>query len=209
MSKPDKNKDNKAKRKRSYWWIKVFFLTLVLSFAFTLASKAVVTEKTHFAVAAAVLVFFIVMNIMCDILGTAITTCEPEPFQSMAARKIKGAKTALRILKNAEKFDSVINDVIGDICAIICGATGAALAVKLVEKYGLGSTEMWWIIGLSALTAALMIGGKAFFKKIAITKSRPIVFFFARAAAVFFHENKKTKPRKKEPPTVNENGTDN
>ncbi|GHV01622.1 hypothetical protein FACS1894211_11720 [Clostridia bacterium] len=194
MSKSDNNPKS-GKPRRSRWWIKVFFLTLVLSALFSFVSETVLT-RMHFAIAAGLLLIFIAVNILCDIMGTAATTCEIEPFQSMAARKIKGAKTALRILKHAEKFDNITNDVVGDICAIVSGAMGAVLAVKLIETYEWSPYSIWISVAVSALMAAIIVSGKAFFKKISIDHSHAIVAFIAKIASVFMREDKKDKKRK-------------
>ncbi|MDR1093852.1 MAG: hypothetical protein LBL66_06855, partial [Clostridiales bacterium] len=151
MAKSDNNNKH-GKSKRSYWWIKVFFLTLALSAAFGFISETVLT-RTHFIVAAVVLLVFMVVNVVCDVLGTAVATCEVEPFQSMAARKIKGAKTALRILKHAEKFNNITNDVVGDICAVVGGAMGVALVRQIIKPYEWDEGNIYRILVFVAASA--------------------------------------------------------
>jgi len=206
MSKKDStnNSHKPNKPKRSYWWLKVFFLTLALSAAFGLVTETILSQTAdssstgarvaRIIIASALLLIFIVINVVCDVLGTAATTCEVEPFQSMAARKMKGAKTALRILKHAEKFDNIVNDVIADICAIICGAMGVTLALEIVRPYNWDAESIYRIlifVGVSALIAALIVSVKAYLKKLSRIHSHKVVMFIARVASPFMRGDKR------------------
>ena len=81
---------------------------------------------------------------------------------------------AIEAIKNADIVANFCNDVVGDICGIVSGSAGAAIAAKILlgaqDNY-----EMWVGIMVSALIAALTVGGKAFGKKIAMKKNKEIV----------------------------------
>ncbi len=70
-----------------------------------------------YAVAIIVLAVFIALGIVFDMIGVAVTAADPKPFHSMAAHKEKGAKEAIRLLKNANQVSSFCNDVVGDTSA--------------------------------------------------------------------------------------------
>jgi CBS domain containing-hemolysin-like protein len=105
----------------------------------------------------------------------------------MASNKIKGAKRAVTFCKNATKLGSVFADVIGDICGIVSGASGAALVV-FIAKDGGSTAELIASIGVSAVIGALTVGGKAIFKHFAIKYNKQIVFGFARFTTFFKRE---------------------
>ena len=106
-------------------------------------------------------------------IGVAVTSSNEEPLHAMSSKKIKGAKKAVSFKKNADKVSSFCNDVIGDICGIISGSAGVAVATSLANTYNLNIFHTTLIV--TAIIAALTIGGKAFCKKIAINNNHKIV----------------------------------
>ena len=116
-------------------------------------------------------------------IGVAVTASDESKFHSMSAQKVKGAKMAVRLKKNADKVSSFCNDVVGDICGIISGSTGAVISIKIVEIFKLNSLLVTLII--MGIISALTIGGKALVKGIAIKKSNNILFNFAKILSIF------------------------
>jgi hypothetical protein len=116
-------------------------------------------------------------------IGVAVTSSDEQPFHSMSSRRIKGAKTAVKLKKNADKTSSFCNDVIGDICGIISGAVGASIASSISLKFNIPIFISSLFI--TALIASLTIGGKAIFKSIAINKSNEILYEFAKVIDFF------------------------
>ena len=115
-----------------------------------------------------------------------VLTITEKQFNSMSARKVRGAKTAVMFRKNAEKVSSFCNDVIGDICGIISGSAGVMIATRVATKFSL---PVFWIsLAVTALIAALTIGGKALGKGIAIAKGNQILFVFAKVISFFKRE---------------------
>ena len=134
-----------------------------------------------------ILVFlFIFIGIVFDIVGVAVATADEKPFHSMGAQKIKGAKTAVYLKKNASKVSSFCNDVIGDICGIISGSAGVTIAVSLSNYFNISLMPVTLFI--TAVIAALTIGGKALGKGFAMSKSNNILFTFAKIISVFRKE---------------------
>ena len=85
--------------------------------------------------------------------------------------------------KNSEKASSFCNDVIGDICGIVSGSAGVALAAILSSSNNFDMFITTLII--TAIIAALTIGGKAIGKATAINKSTVILYEFSKVASLF------------------------
>lgn len=195
----DKNgqsdKKKKPKKKHNVWWIKAVIISLVLSAFFSYISN-LVEDSNQVIVVIVLLAFLVLMGILFDAIGVAVTSCDVTPIISMASRKVYGAKTALNLVKNSDTVSSVCNDLVGDIFSIISGACSAALVVKLTVKFNESPTVQTVIsIAVSALVSAMTIGGKAFMKKIAIDNSKDFVMFVARVLAFFSKDERKIRKK--------------
>ena len=141
---------NKAvKRKIQPWWmwpVKILVITLFLSLSFSVLSE-VLLSNVGIAVSVVVIVFLLVVGIISDMIGVATTACSLEPFTAMCSRKVRGARVAMGLVKNAEKVSSICNDVVGDICGILSGAAGASITVKFISENMTNSIQ---ILGFSA-----------------------------------------------------------
>ncbi len=181
-SKQKKEDDKQVKKpqKRNTWFVKALFLTLILSFTFSLISELVI-GNAPLAVAYLLIVLLVVIAVVTDMIGTAAAACDIEPFLAMSARKVKGSKMAVRLAKNAEKVSSVCADIIGDICGIVSGACGSAIVVKQFVD----GTSIFVSVLFSAVIAAITVSGKAFGKTYAMTNSNKIIFAVARVLSVF------------------------
>ena len=184
-------KGGKPKKKRDLWAVKITVISLFLS-AFISFLTELTSSAENIAVTVVILLFLIAASIMFDGIGVSVTSCDITPIVSMASKKEYGAKTAMWLVKNNEKVSNVCNDVIGDIFGIISGACGAAIAIRIVTMTD-ESWEQWTAIAVSAVVSALTIGGKAFLKNIAISKSKEFVLFVARIIAVFDPEERRRR----------------
>ncbi|OGO91072.1 MAG: hypothetical protein A2Y17_12000 [Clostridiales bacterium GWF2_38_85] len=191
---PRRKKDKKKERQNQYRWaIKVFLISFVITAVLSLISGESM-NSLPVIIAFILLFIFIFIGILFDIIGLAVATAAESPFHSMASRKSKIGKTAVMLLKNADKVASVCNDVIGDIAGVVSGATGAAIAAKIFinEDYG-----FWITLLLTSCIAALTVGGKALGKRIAMTKSVEIVMGFAKVICLFTGRDSKKKQNRK------------
>ncbi len=121
-----------------------------------------------------ILFAFIFLGIIFDMIGIAATSATEKELHSMAARRVKGAKQAVWLCKNAEKVASFCNDVVGDISGIISGATGAVITARITSGMGAAPT-MLVTLAITGMVAALTIGGKAMFKAIGMSCSIQII----------------------------------
>ena len=128
--KPEKS--GKKKESRFRWAVQVFFISVALSAVLSLVSNEAMAGA-GLALAFGVLMGFILLGILFDIIGVAVTAADERPFHSMAAHKIPGAREALRLIRRANKVSSFCNDVVGDICGIVSGSTAAVIVVQLQD----------------------------------------------------------------------------
>ena len=183
----DNNKKNKSTKTPWYvWGIKIFVLSFILTMIFSFFTETIISGSA-LIVCIIVLLVLLIINITCDILATAVTSCHIKPFLAMASSKIKGAKMAVYMCKNSHKFSSICADVVGDICGIISGSAGAALVLLILMKNS-GIKSVLLSILISSIIAAFTVGGKAFGKTLAIKHNQKIVFFFAKIFAFFIKE---------------------
>lgn len=177
-------KEKRKLNKLTIWTIKITLITFVLSAFFSYLSE-ITTASAPLAVAFMLLILLIVINIIFDAVSIAVTSCDLAPLLSMAARKVKGSRIAILLVKNAERVSNICGDVIGDICGIISGACTVAIVIKIIETSNIQGATFWITIAFSSVVAALTVGGKAVFKEIAIKNSRELVMFTARILSVF------------------------
>jgi CBS domain containing-hemolysin-like protein len=160
------------------WVVRIFLMSVVLSGVLSLLSGTLLTGAGYVS-AILTLIFFVLLGIVFDVVGVAVTAASPSPFHSMASHRTKGAKESLFLLRNSEKVASFCNDVVGDICGIISGTAAAVIAVEAYNAVQRPSVRVIQLL-LSALVAALTICGKAFCKQIALDNCTSIVHLTAR-----------------------------
>lgn len=177
MSKKGKNKTNYS------WIIKITLLSLIISFIFSLGSE-ITLPNLNVISGIILIIIFIVIGIIFDMVGVAVTSSNITPFHSMNARKVKGASLAINLINNANKVSSFCNDVIGDICGIISGSAGVIIATNISFTFNFNSLLVSLIT--TSLIAALTIGGKALGKTFAVKNSNDIVFKFSKILSVFY-----------------------
>ena len=178
-----KKQEKKGKGEgRFRWAIQVFFLSVVLSAVLSLASEEAL-DGAGMALAFVVLACFILLGIVFDIIGVAVTAADERPFHSMAAHRTPGAREALGLIRKASKVSSFCNDVVGDICGIISGSTAAIIVTRLQEAFSLRSVVI--SLAITALVSGLTIGGKAVGKTFAIEKSTAVLQLVGRVLHLF------------------------
>ena len=173
MSKPDPSAVKRERNKTIRWVVTIFFTTILISGTISLLSDEIMA-RSGMAVAFLILLFIILIGIIFDIIGVAVTSADEKPFHSMAARKVPGAQEAIRLLRNAERVSSICNDVIGDICGVVSGSASATIAAQVLAKFDF-SWPMVVSLVMSALVAGLTVGGKAIGKTFAMNSCTTIV----------------------------------
>ena len=174
-------------KKRNTWPIIITILAFFISLLFSFISESIM-PSVPILIGIIILITFILIGIIFDMIGVAVTSSNEEPLHAMSSKKIKGAKKAVSFKKNADKVSSFCNDVIGDICGIISGSAGVAVATSLANTYNLNIFYTTLIV--TAIIAALTIGVKAFCKKIAINNNHKIVYLTAKILSKFEKKKK-------------------
>ncbi|SFD52797.1 hypothetical protein SAMN05216238_10283 [Lentibacillus persicus] len=183
--------------------VTIAVITFVLAAIFAVISESVLSNVVW--ILGLFIVFIIVfVGVVFDMLGIAATSATEKPFHAMAAEKVNGAKEAVNITRNADKFASFCNDVIGDISGVVSGTASATVVLQIAHIFGEGdgsSLQIVLSVVLTSLVAALTVGGKAIGKFAAINFSTDLIFFAGKIIAfieknfkisIFPKEDKKT-----------------
>ena len=186
-------KETKKSNGNKSWVVKVMALSFCVSATLSYVSKSALNEVSV-VVAFILLLLFIFLGIIFDIIGTAVTAADTKPFNSMAARKVRGAKASLFLVSKASTVSNICNDVVGDICGIVSGTMTAVIAVEVSDLFSI--SELVSAIIMTALNASLTIGGKAFGKSFAINFSEKIIYKAARIICFIVPEKYLTKNKK-------------
>lgn len=168
MAKKENSKNEKSELR---WFITVFITTFILSIAFSYVSTNAISSLELFP-AAVILVVTVFIGIIFDIIGVAVTVAKEEELHAKASKKIQGAKTSIKLIRNSAKVANICADVIGDICGVLSGSIAALITIKITEKFGL-DFNLQFII--SAIVASITVVGKAIGKGIAQKNSTSIV----------------------------------
>lgn len=185
-----KGKKVKKQNVNNFWSLKIFLLAVTLSLTFSIFSEFVMSS-TGIVIAIIIILVFVLITIISDMIGVAVTSCSKEPFISMASKKVKGAKEGLMLIKNADKVASLCADVIGDVCGILSGAGGAAIALKITQNITNGNLAILITSLVTAFIAGLTICGKSLGKKTAIHNCNSIILKLGRFISLFTKKEKK------------------
>ena len=153
--------------------VTIFLVTILVSGTISLVSEEIMAASSM-AVAFCILLAIVFIGIIFDIIGVAVTSADEKPFHSMAARKVPGAQDAIRLLRSAERVSSICNDVVGDICGVVSGSASATITAQLLSNFELSQPRVVGLL-MSALVAALTVGGKAVGKTFAMSSCTAIV----------------------------------
>ena len=173
-----RRREKKKKELINWHWIAtIFVISFFLSFGLSFLSEVTIKQST-LLVSVLITFVFIFLGILFDIVGVAVTSSDESIFHSMSARKVRGARIAVKFNKNAEKVSSFCCDVVGDICGVISGASGITITALLVETFNWNLLLTTLIV--TGLISAFTIGGKAIGKSFAVNKSNIILYRFAK-----------------------------
>ena len=167
------------------WVITIIILSFLISLGMSFISEITI-PKLPLIIGMIITLLFILLGILFDIIGVSVTTADEAVFHSMNSRKVRGAATAVKFKKNADKVSSFCCDVIGDICGIVSGASGTTITLILITQCHFNPLLTTLVI--SAIIASLTIGGKAIGKSFAINKSSIILYEFAKIISTFYRK---------------------
>ena len=122
-----KKQKNIIKEKKDKWVLIVLISTFILSLIFSFISNTAIT-KLDLIPSIIILILVVLLGVLFDLVGVAVTVGNEEDFHAQASKKIKGAKTAIKLIRNSSKVSNFCADVIGDICGVLSGAIAAVIA---------------------------------------------------------------------------------
>src|SRR5699024_7678655 len=160
------------------WIFAITIWTFVLAVIFSILTENLI-ENLNLIFAFLTLIIIIIIGIIFDIIGIAVTRAEETPFHSMAAKRIKEAKIAILLVRNAGPVSNFCNDVLVYISRIISVAIGTSIIYKLVTVYQFQNNTLLSIL-ITASTASLTVGGKALGKSIALIYYEKIVITLSK-----------------------------
>lgn len=161
------------------WGVTITIWTFILSVLVSLVSQTIFNSVQSFIVALCVLLIIVITGILFDMIGIAAAAADEVPILAKAAKKTPGAREALYITRNADRFSNFCNDVVGDISGIVSGVLSALLVLRLFGSNFIAQNPTVSIVA-TGFVSAVTVGGKALGKTVAITHAAEIVLLFAR-----------------------------
>lgn len=178
-------------------WVHAFRIA-----GFTFTISLIISYFTSFSLglglSLGILALVILIGVIFDVVGTAVTAAEEKPFHAMGAVKVRGSREAIYLIRNADKVANFCNDVVGDIAGTISGALAASIILQMVSQK-LPIKDLLSAASI-ALIAACTVGGKSLGKSYAIDQAHQIVFTVGKLISILSFINtdlKKTKRKKR------------
>lgn len=168
---------NRKNRRRARWVVIISLWTFILAIFLGFIAHYLLNEIQSIAVSFLILLVVVLIGIFFDLIGTAAAAADVAPLNAKAARKEAGAKRSVYLVQHAEHVANFCNDVAGDISGIISGTLAAIIVFKIVINIPSDQAEFYLGILLTALVAALTVGGKAWGKSIAINHATEVMLF--------------------------------
>lgn len=156
--------------------------SFLLAIIFTFISEYFASRLNSIILSLVFLVFIVLINIAADLVGTAVTAASHVPFNAKAAKRIRGAPHGLQLIRNADRVANLTNDMLSDITTTVGGALGISIVVQII-KLAPNASQFWLNILITAFIAAVIVSGKAFSKKIALSHPDDVIFFVGRFLA--------------------------
>ncbi len=157
------------------WVIVISIYTFFLAIVFGFITQYFLNEIQSLVAAFVLLLIVVALGVIFDLIGTAAAAAKIGPLNAKAARREFGARRGVYLVKNAEKVANFCNDVAGDISGVVSGTLAALLVFRIVVTMPFDQAELYLGILLTALVAALTVGGKAWGKIIAINYSTEVI----------------------------------
>ncbi|WP_066637553.1 hypothetical protein [Desulfolucanica intricata] len=156
--------------------------SFILAIIFSIVSETLTRKINSLYLSFTILILIILIGIIADVIGTAVTAATEAPFHARASKKVPGAQQGVALIRNADKVANIANDVIGDIAGTVSGALGISLVVQIIT-YQQNLDQLLLNILITGLIASLTVGGKAAGKRLAITRANEVIFTVGRLLA--------------------------
>lgn len=176
------DKKKQKRREEIKWSLTLAFVACLISIGLSFISE-IAMRNVNILIGTIVIISFILIGIIFDMIGVSVTSADEAPFHAMSSKKVRGAKMAVTLKKNADRTSTFCCDVIGDICGIISGAAGVVVSTQLSKLLNIDLLIASLLV--TGFIAAITIGGKSLEKPIAINNGNKILFKFAKVLSIF------------------------
>jgi CBS domain containing-hemolysin-like protein len=171
---------NKKNHRVARWIAVISLWTFVLAVVLGFVAQFLVSTVYSIIISFLILLAVIILGIAFDLIGTAAAAATIAPLNAKAARKVFGARRSVYLVQHAEQVANFCNDVVGDISGIISGTLAAVIVLRLVLPFSYVRMELYAGILLTALVAALTVGGKAWGKSVAINHPTEVMLLVGK-----------------------------
>lgn len=176
------------------WAATAFLSSLMITIVMSLLSSELM-NYTNLFISLLILLSFILLGVIFDIIGLAVATTDIKPFNSMSARKVRGGKQGVAMIKNADRVSSFCNDIIGDICGVVSGSVAASITIKIVQN-SKNASDIVVNLLICGMVSALTVGLKAIGKTVGMNYGKTVVMTVAKLLSIFEKKTKVTKAKK-------------
>jgi len=159
-----------------FWIICLTFLSFFLSLVLSLFSE-IFLGTNNIVLAIILLLTFMLFNILSDMIGLAITSCQVIKIKKSNLKQ-KEKIMSVYLIKNSDKVSSILCDVIGDACGVLCGASGSILSLIMSNKLGISLIYTGVLISSFIVSCTVLL--KAITKSYALNNSLKIVKFCSK-----------------------------
>ena len=171
-------------KKMKIWYFELFVFSLLVCAFFGVISE-IMLSHANILLASILILSLVLVSVVFDMIGVAVTASDIKPFLSKAYANNKNVGMAIRLIKNADKVNSICSDVVGDVCSILSGASGASICLIII-KSNMGVNGFVVSIVLSSLIASLNVLGKALGKNYAMLNAHKIVIKVSKLLSIFY-----------------------
>ncbi len=148
-------------------------LALIVAVAVTLPAERALGEPGLLG-STLLVASLIALGALGDLLAIAAAAATLPALHSMAARRRRGARSALWLKRHADRVASIAGDIVGDVAGTVSGAAAGAWAVTAAHRHGWPATLA---AGLAvAVVAALTVGAKGTLKGVALSHANTVLY---------------------------------
>lgn len=179
-----KTKKQPARQEKKKIFTKWSFIISIWTFIIAVGISSIsdlLLRQSSLLLGMMTLIVIVIIGAVTDMVGVAITAVDITPFNSMAAKKVYGARKCIHIIRHADRYANFFNDVIGDVAGYIAGFAGASIVIQIVMLSDQLTTYEYVIsILVAGITSSAIVGSKAVGKNLALTYRTDIVLFLGK-----------------------------
>ena len=150
----------------------VALIAVIIAILVSFFSNILIEKSGAVGIMILILFFVIILGIIADALGTSAAAADLKPINALAAKKEIGAKEAVIIVKKADRFANISQDVIGDVLNTLSGVFGVGIVLAITTNPELQNT---YTLVITALIVAITVFGKAIGKSYAINNANKLM----------------------------------